>query len=139
MTTTRDPQLLKGVLPMLTLAALARAETYGYELVAALRQAGLHDLSTGTLYPVLTRLEREGLVTSRLVASSSGPARKYYAPSPAGRAALDAQRAAWAALVATADRVLRAADPADVPTPAVPTNPAPRSPAAAPTHPEVSR
>ena len=88
MTSDRDPQLLKGVLPMLTLAALTRDESYGYELVAALRAAGLAELSTGTLYPVLTRLERDGLVTSRLVASSSGPARKYYRPSDAGLAAL---------------------------------------------------
>ncbi len=91
---------------MLALAALAREETYGYELVTHLRDAGLDDLSTGTLYPVLARLERDGLVTSRLVASSSGPARKYYRPSDAGLVALDAQRTAWAGLVATAGRLL---------------------------------
>ncbi len=131
MTSDRDPQLLKGVLPMLTLAALTRDESYGYELVAALRAAGLAELSTGTLYPVLTRLERDGLVTSRLVASSSGPARKYYRPSDAGLAALRTQRASWAALVATADRVLRDA--------AVGTATTDTAPTAAPTHPEGTR
>lgn len=102
----RDPQLLKGVLPMLALAALAHEETYGYELVTVLREAGLDDLSTGTLYPVLTRLERDGLLTSRLVASTSGPARKYYRPSDLGLRALADQHAAWADLVAVAGRVL---------------------------------
>ena len=106
MTEARDPQLLKGVLPMLALAALAREETYGYELVTVLRAAGLEDLSTGTLYPVLSRLERDGLVVSRLVASASGPARKYYRPSAAGLEALATRRTAWTDLVRTAARVL---------------------------------
>ncbi|WP_087507857.1 PadR family transcriptional regulator [Cellulomonas iranensis] len=135
MTSDRDPQLLKGVLPMLTLAALTHDESYGYELVAALRAAGLAELSTGTLYPVLTRLERDGLVTSRLMASSSGPARKYYRPSDAGLAALRTQRASWAALVATADRVLRAA----AETAAAGTAATDTAPTAAPTHPEGTR
>ena len=110
----RDPQLLKGVLPMLVLAALAHDETYGYELVTALRGAGLDDLSTGTLYPVLNRLEQDGLVTSRLVPSSSGPARKYYRLSAPGVAALDERRAAWDALVATVEHVLDAVPAPDV-------------------------
>lgn len=116
MAESRDTQLLKGVLPMLTLAALARDETYGYELVTVLREAGLDELSTGTLYPVLTRLERDGLLTSRLVASSSGPARKYYRPSEAGLQALADHRAAWAELVAVAALVLDGAAPTTVPT-----------------------
>lgn len=114
---TRDTQLLKGVLPMLALAALAREETYGYALVTVLRDAGLDDLSTGTLYPVLTRLERDGLLVSRLVASSSGPARKYYRPSAPGLAALAEQRAAWGELVTIAGRLLGPppTDPPDAP------------------------
>lgn len=97
---------------MLTLAALAREETYGYRLVEVLRDAGLDDLSTGTLYPVLSRLEREGLLVSRLVASSSGPARKYYRLSAPGEDALAARSAAWRDLVATTDRVLGEPPPA---------------------------
>ena len=52
----RDPQLLKGVLPMLVLTLLDREESYGYELVTRLQAAGLHGIATGTVYPVLTRL-----------------------------------------------------------------------------------
>ncbi|MBO3088521.1 PadR family transcriptional regulator [Cellulomonas dongxiuzhuiae] len=125
MADSRDSQLLKGVLPMLTLAALAREETYGYELVTVLRAAGLDDLSTGTLYPVLTRLERDGLLISRLVASASGPARKYYRLSAPGLAVLDAQRAAWVDLVATADLVLGAVPPSTDPPDAAAPVPAP--------------
>ncbi|ADG75480.1 transcriptional regulator, PadR-like family [Cellulomonas flavigena DSM 20109] len=125
MAESRDTQLLKGVLPMLALAALARDETYGYELVTVLRDAGLDDLSTGTLYPVLTRLEREGLLTSRLVASTSGPARKYYRPSEVGRQALADHRAAWAELVAVTARVLDGAPPTPHPTDTTGTTDAP--------------
>ena len=69
---------------MLVLALLTERESYGYELVTRLHEGGLDDLSAGTLYPVLNRLERDGQISSRLVASSAGPARKYYVPTPTG-------------------------------------------------------
>ena len=74
----RDPQLLKGVLPILVLTLLDQEESYGYELVTRLQGGGLHGIATGTVHPVLTRLEREGRLSSRLVPSAAGPARKYY-------------------------------------------------------------
>lgn len=117
-----DAQLLKGVLPMLVLAALAHEEAYGYALVVRLREAGLEELSTGTLYPVLTRLERDTLVTSRLVPSPTGPARKYYRLSAPGALALAARRDAWRALVRTGEGLLAHVPPGDrhpyVPDPA---------------------
>ncbi|GIG19443.1 hypothetical protein Cch01nite_01670 [Cellulomonas chitinilytica] len=101
-----DPQLLKGVLPMLVLAVLTERESYGYELVTRLQDAGLDDMSAGTVYPVLNRLERDGLVASRLVASSAGPARKYYVPTPDGTAELARATQAWATLSRTAATLL---------------------------------
>ena len=103
-TAPHDTQLLKGVLPTLVLAALAAGESYGYELVTRLQAAGLGSLTTGTVYPVLTRLERDGLLEAHLVPSTSGPARKYYRPTPAGHASLTDGVAGWAAL----DAVVRA-------------------------------
>ena len=103
-TAPHDTQLLKGVLPTLVLAALAADESYGYELVTRLQAAGLGSLTTGTVYPVLTRLERDGLLEAHLVPSTSGPARKYYRPTPAGHASLIDGVAGWAAL----DAVVRA-------------------------------
>lgn len=101
----RDPQLLKGVLPLLVLRLLVGAESYGYELVTRLRAAGLETITTGTVYPVLGRLERDGLLASRLVASSSGPARKYYRPTDDGVAQLARAEAGWAELAAVVGRV----------------------------------
>ncbi|HEV7962946.1 MAG TPA: PadR family transcriptional regulator [Actinoplanes sp.] len=95
MTATHDPQLLKGVLSLLLLHLLAERESYGYEVVQRLQAAGLTDVLEGTVYPALARLEREGRVTARLVSSSSGPARKYYRPTPAGYEALAIGTATW--------------------------------------------
>lgn len=101
----RDPQLLKGVLPILVIALLSTAESYGYELVTRLRAAGLEQIATGTVYPTLTRLEREGWLASRLVPSPSGPARKYYRPTEAGTAHLHDALAAWRDLSAVVTTV----------------------------------
>jgi PadR family transcriptional regulator PadR len=110
----RDPQLLKGVLPMLVLALLTERESYGYELVTRLQADGLSDIAAGTVYPVLARLERESLITSRLVASSTGPARKYYVPSALGAAQLTRSTRAWLQLTITVTTTLgrAGADPA---------------------------
>jgi PadR family transcriptional regulator, regulatory protein PadR len=91
----RDPQLLKGVLPMLVLALLREQDSYGYELVTRLQESGLIDVAAGSVYPVLTRLERDGHLDSYLVQSSSGPARKYYTPTASGLAHLGVQRRGW--------------------------------------------
>ena len=110
MPSDRESQLLKGVLPMLVLALLAEAESYGYELVTRLQSAGLTEMGPGTVYPVLNRLEREGAVASRLVASPSGPARKYYHPTTRGTAELAAAGASWDRLAATVTAVLDSHD-----------------------------
>jgi PadR family transcriptional regulator PadR len=105
--------MLKGVLALLVLRLLAHREDYGYALVVRLRDLGFVGLTEGTVYPALTRLETQGLLASRLVASSSGPARKYYRPTAAGLA--EARRAgrAWSDLVAA---VARTTDPGTPPS-----------------------
>ncbi|HEX6520870.1 MAG TPA: PadR family transcriptional regulator [Streptosporangiaceae bacterium] len=95
---SHDPQLLKGVLSLLLLALLAQRESYGYEIVRRLHATGLDGVLEGTVYPALSRLEREGCLTTRLVASTSGPARKYYRPTAAGYAALAEGTASWMTL-----------------------------------------
>jgi PadR family transcriptional regulator, regulatory protein PadR len=106
----RDPQLLKGVLPMLVLALLTERESYGYELVTRLQADGLADMAAGTVYPVLTRLEREGHIISRLVASTSGPARKYYVPTTKGTAELTRSARSWVELTGIVAATLARAD-----------------------------
>jgi PadR family transcriptional regulator PadR len=106
-TATHDPQLLKGVLSLLLLRLLAERESYGYEVVQRLHDLGLPDVLEGTVYPALARLERERWLTTRLVASNTGPARKYYRPTVAGYDALDAATRNWTSLVDIVDSQLR--------------------------------
>ena len=101
-----DPQLLKGVLSLLLLHLLAEQESYGYEVVQRLHGAGLSDILEGTVYPALSRLEREGRVISRLVSSNAGPARKYYRPTPAGYDALAIGSSNWSVLADVVGSVL---------------------------------
>jgi PadR family transcriptional regulator PadR len=115
-TSTHDPQLLKGVLSLLLLQLLAQRESYGYELVQRLHEVGLSDISDGTVYPALARLERESRVSARLVSSHSGPARKYYRPTDAGYAALAEGLIGWLAFVEVTSPVL---------SQPIPTQPAP--------------
>ena len=103
-----DPQMLKGVLALLLLGVLAEQDGYGYGIVTRLREAGFADLGEGTVYPALTRLEGAGLLESYLRASDSGPARKYYRTTPAGRAELVTRGASWRGLVASVDAVIGA-------------------------------
>lgn len=111
---SHDPQLLKGVLTLLLLQLLAERESYGYEVVQRLHDNGLTGVLEGTVYPALARLEREKWLTSRLVASASGPARKYYRLTRAGYEALAVGTTSWADLAGIVTAVL------ERPTPTVP-------------------
>lgn len=101
-----DPQMLRGVLSLLLLNLVAEQEDYGYSLVVRLQDRGFDGLGEGTVYPALSRLEGNGLLGSRLVRSSSGPARKYYTLTDAGRAELVRGSHAWRSLVDSVQRVL---------------------------------
>ena len=89
-------QLLKGVLELAVLAVIARGETYGYEILSTLEQAGFDGVGDASVYGTLRRLEQAGHLTSRLEASDSGPARKYYAVTPVGREQLRVGTESWA-------------------------------------------
>ena len=62
---------------------------YGYSLVRALSQSGSISLKEGTIYPILGRLDRDGLVRSEWVESDQGPPRKYYGLTLSGRHLFD--------------------------------------------------
>jgi len=102
----RDPQWLRGVLPLLVLAELDRGECYGYDLSRRLDASGLGAVKGGTLYPVLARLERDGAVAIRWSEPASGPARKYYRLTGTGRDQLRAGATAWLQFAGRAMTVL---------------------------------
>src|SRR6185436_2045731 len=102
----RRTQLLRGVLDLCALAVMAEGPVYGYELTKRLRERGLTIVGEGSIYPLLARLEREGLVETYRAASNGGPPRKYYRPSRAGKRELAAGIAEWRAASAALDAVL---------------------------------
>jgi DNA-binding PadR family transcriptional regulator len=91
------PEVLKGHLELLLLAALAARPGHGYALVERLREGsgGAFDLSEGTVYPALYRLERAKLLASRW-AVVGGRRRRIYSITRAGRRELAEQRRDWA-------------------------------------------
>lgn len=78
-------QVRKGLLEVCILNALVAEEKYGYELVKTLVGIPGLGVTEGTLYPLLSRLRMQGLITARLEESSEGPARKYYSLTKEGR------------------------------------------------------
>ena len=88
-------QMRRGTLQYCVLALLAEEERYGFDLVRALSKADGMVTSEGTIYPLLSRLRRDGLVESTWQESPSGPPRRYYRLTEAGRAALEGFKREW--------------------------------------------
>jgi len=83
-------QVRKGSLEVCILNALANEERYGYDLVKTLVAIPGLGVTEGTLYPLLSRLRVQGLISARLEESSEGPPRKYYALTRDGRRIMSA-------------------------------------------------
>jgi len=81
----RVTQLRKGILELAVMGVLYHERHYGYSLIRVLTEGGALSLKEGTVYPILARLDRDGLVRSEWVESAQGPPRKYYSLSPSGR------------------------------------------------------
>jgi PadR family transcriptional regulator PadR len=100
------PEWMRGVLTVCVLAIVASEETYGYAIAQRLHAAGLGTVKGGTLYPILTRLEHDGLVRSRWEAGDAGPGRKYFAVTPAGRRAARELTDDWIAFTGRATALM---------------------------------
>ena len=107
---TAISQLRRGVLEFCVLALLRDGERYSYELVRALGDADGLVTTEGTLYPLLGRLRREGVVDTTWRESPSGPPRRYYRLSPAGRKSLAAFVDEWSRFRASVDAILKIGD-----------------------------
>lgn len=105
-TNGRSSQLLHGVLDMCLLSIIDEEASYGYEMVSKLRERGLDLASEGSIYPLLSRLQKQGVIQGYLVQSSEGPARKYYRMSDRGRNLLQQWRADWSEFRNSVDAVL---------------------------------
>lgn len=91
-------QLRKGILEFCILKVLEDASLYGYDIVRQLRTLEVLVISEGTIYPILSRLRREGLLKTYLEESPEGPARKYYQLTNRGKDMLGEMRNVWTAM-----------------------------------------
>lgn len=98
-------QLLKGILEGCVLSIIGRGETYGYRILTELNENGFEDLIEGTLYPLLTRLEKNGLISCTVRKSPLGPSRKYFSITPHGQQELQGFLEAYRRMMASVERI----------------------------------
>ena len=96
-------QLRKGMLELCILNAMRGERLYGYDIVRRLREIEGLVISEGTVYPILSRLKREGLVRTDIEESKEGPARKYYQLTNSGQKMLTAMNGYWQAIKSGTD------------------------------------
>lgn len=97
-------QLKKGALELCVLALLSKHDSYAYEIAARLADA--IGMGEGTIYPLMRRLQSDGLVETYLVESTAGPPRKYYRLSDAGKRNFTSQQAAWKSFSGAVETIL---------------------------------
>ena len=104
-------ELLQGTLDMLILQTLRWGDQHGYGIANAIRATSgdLLHVETGSLYPALHRLERQGWVKSEWKQSEAGQRAKYYRLTANGKKQLAAERSRWDQLVGAIGGVLNAA------------------------------
>ena len=97
-------QLKKGVLELCVLALLSRGDAYAYDIASRLAK-GI-GMGEGTIYPLMRRMQSDGLVATYLVESPSGPPRKYYRLTEAGKRSFTTQKDAWSSFSGAVDEIV---------------------------------
>lgn len=92
-------QVRKGLLELCVFNLVAEGEWYAYDLVKRLGEVRGLVVTVGTIYPLLSRLRKTGLLTTRLEESPTGPARRYYGLTPEGHKFRNAMNAYWGELL----------------------------------------
>lgn len=88
-------QLMRGTVEGCILKVLEQETAYGYDIVTKLQGYGFRNLREGTIYPLLLRLEKKGMVTAVLRPSPLGPSRKYYTLTAEGQTLLREFQDCW--------------------------------------------
>ncbi|MBQ5152121.1 PadR family transcriptional regulator [Macrococcoides caseolyticum] len=92
-------QMMKGLLDGAILGLISQGETYGYEILEKLKENDFPEISDGSIYPVLLRLDKKGYVSTRMIKSDTGgPKRKYYSITDEGLEELKLFNGKWLSL-----------------------------------------
>lgn len=105
MASERESLLLRGVLDLCVMSLMNTGTLYGYEVVGRLSELGL-SVAPGSVYPLLARLERKGLVTAQTQPSEVGPPRRWWQLTSVGEAALAEGRTQWRHMSGAIDSAL---------------------------------
>lgn len=108
-------QLRKGSLELIILAALRERSLYGLELLNTLQQLPTTAISEGTLYPLMDRLKRSGLVEAQWQQNGDTKPRKYYALTPVGHNKLNQMTGLWRQSVEDIEWLLAHPGPSSLP------------------------
>lgn len=101
-----NAQLMKGVLEGCILGIVSKGETYGYEILISLEECGFDDIGEGTVYPIITRLDKSGYISCRRVKSPFGPMRKYYSITSEGISILEEFKVRYKKISESAKKIL---------------------------------
>lgn len=99
-------QVKRGILELCIMNLVNEKEMYGYQIVKRLSDGPGLVVTLGTIYPLLSRLKRQGLLTSHLVESDLGPARRTYGLTPDGRIHLQSINTSWREIVSAVDEFI---------------------------------
>ncbi|CAM3713385.1 PadR family transcriptional regulator [Mesobacillus zeae] len=99
-------QLLKGILEGCILTIISKEDVYGYELSVKLQKFGLDDVSEGSIYPILLRLQKDKYIVGTMRDSPHGPKRKYYSLTDEGEEALKEFRKEWQSIQGPVERMI---------------------------------
>ena len=99
-------QMLKGIIDVAVLAAIADEDGYGYDVVRRLRGSGITEVGDASVYGTLRRLYAAGALTSYVMPSEEGPHRKYYGITERGTALLTEWAGVWARFSSAIDGLL---------------------------------
>lgn len=100
-------QMLKGIIEGCILKIISEQKIYGYEISSKLNKYGFDNVSEGTIYPILLRLEKGKLIDKEYVKSSSGPKRKYFYITELGEREIADFEENWAELKSVVDNVIK--------------------------------
>lgn len=99
-------QMLKGIVDGCILSIISKNEVYGYELSKKLEDSGFLTVSEGSIYPILSRLQKDNLIKGVFKSSPHGPRRKYYSLTDEGKVALIEFTKKWEELNCAVKNVL---------------------------------
>lgn len=102
-----ETQLRKGIVELAVLATIGEGEAYGYGIVERLQGISGLEFTESTVYPVLARLAREGLLAIRTEPSPAGPTRRYYRLTTGGRRRLAAMAESWRTVAESLSNLLK--------------------------------